>query len=217
MGTESSWRNLHGFERQGILGLARKLPSTVFQHFTARRIGPGWMGTTGTITHAHCSREPGRLCRDSPDPACRVTIAITHDGKTTTFKNLFIAEIQVVNKGNRDLDELMLGATLGEGDRCIYVESAVPDRYHKVDQSPRVCPDGPQQEVDFVLRPFNRGDSYSFKFYVVIPEERKEPSEIVLGSASPVRFVEMPTVGEIVARAASEVAFNVGPIKIGLR
>jgi hypothetical protein len=59
-------------------------------------------------------------------------IAVTHAGKTVTFKNLFLSEIQLVNKGNRDLDELKFGVTLGDGDRCIYVEAVPPDRHHKV-------------------------------------------------------------------------------------
>lgn len=64
----------------------------------------------------------------------QAAIAVTHAGKTVTFQNLFLAEIQVVNKGNRDLDELNFGATLGDGDRCIYVDATPPDRHHQVTQ-----------------------------------------------------------------------------------
>ena len=145
-------------------------------------------------------------------------IAVTHMGKSVTFKNLFLAEVQVVNRGNRDLDELKFGATLGGGDRCIFVEATPPDRHHNVSLVSPVIPEAPQHEIDFVLKPFNRGDSYSFKLYLVIPEGRREPRDIVLGSTSPIRFVPMPTAGALLARAASEFVVNLGlgSIHIGL-
>jgi hypothetical protein len=148
----------------------------------------------------------------------QAAIAVTHSDKTVTFKNLFLAEVQVVNKGNRDLNELTFGITLGDGDRCIYVEVKPSDRYHhaSIVGNP-VTPSSPQPEIDFVVRPFNRQDAYSFSLYVVIPEGRVEPQDIVLGSASPIRFVPMPTTAEILARAASEVALNIGPLRLGLR
>ena len=144
-------------------------------------------------------------------------IAITHEGKTATFQNLFLAEVQVVNRGNSDFREFRFGATLGNGDACLYVEAAAPDRHHQAVQETPVAPQAPQREIDFTLKPFNRGDSYSFKLYVVIPPGRREPVEIGLGSSSPVKFVAMPTVGEVLSRAASEAVLNIGPLRVGLR
>jgi hypothetical protein len=37
------------------------------------------------------------------------------------------------------------------------------------------------------------------------------------GSSSPVKFVAMPTVGEVLARAASEAVLIVGPLRVGLK
>jgi len=147
----------------------------------------------------------------------QAAIAVTHDGASATFENLFLSEIQVVNKGNRDLEELKLGATLGDGDKCIFVEATAPDRHHVVNPQTVVSPLSPQSEIDFSLKPFNRGDLYSFRLYVVIPKTRKEPAEIRLGSASPIRFVAMPTTTEVLASLASEAAVTFGPLRIGLR
>jgi len=142
-------------------------------------------------------------------------IALTHTGKTVTFKNLFLAEVQVVNKGNHDLDELKFGVTLGDGDRCVFVEATPPDRHHNVSLGGPVTPDAPQHEIDFVLKPFNRRDSYLFKLYLVIPEGRRKPQDIVLGSASPIRFVSMLTAAEIFEGARSPlVVFRLGPIQL---
>jgi hypothetical protein len=190
-------------------------------------VGGGAMGAViNTIVSAYRSRlQPvGRRIELLPvfrhaggTSSLSAEIAITHDGSTRTFKNLFLADVQVVNRGNKDLEQFESGATLGDGDRCIYVETSPPDRYHQALQISPVTPQVPLQELDFRLRPFNRGDSYSFKMYIVIPENQEEPQGIALGSPSPIRFVDMPTVGEILARAASEAAVSVGPLRIVLR
>src|SRR2546428_11905568 len=60
------------------------------------------------------SEHPGQL---------QAAIAVTQGEKTVTFENLFLAEVNVVNSGNRDLDELTFGITLGDGDRCIHLEA----------------------------------------------------------------------------------------------
>lgn len=144
-------------------------------------------------------------------------IAVTNQGKTATFKNLFLAEIQVVNKGNQDLDEFPFGATLGDGDVCIHVEATPPDRFHMFRVLTPATPHSPQQQVDFALKPFNRGDSYAVKLYLVIPDSRIEPEPIALGSASPVKFVKMPTAGEIFAEVASSEVLRLGPFYIRFR
>ena len=150
------------------------------------------------------------------DSSLRAEISITHEGSTRTFKNLFLAEIQVVNRGNQDLERFEFGATLSEGDRCIHVEAEPPDRHHSVLQPSAPTPQALAQEVDLILEPFNRQDSYTFKVYVVIPEEHSEPGTIILGSPSPIRFVDMPTMGELLAASVGEAAIKVGPLRVGL-
>lgn len=143
-------------------------------------------------------------------------ISISYEGNTQTFKNLFLAEIQVVNRGNKDFPDFKFGATLSGGDRCIYVETSPPDRHHKVEQESIPKPEQPTQEVDFSLKPFNRHDSYIFKLYVVSPEQHRALGAISLGSPSPIRFVDMPTMGELLAASVSEAAVKFGPLRVSL-
>ena len=120
------------------------MSDTSWPQIAAALVGGGAVGAfiTATVSAFRARRQPvGRridvvpIFRPSGDAVeLEAAIAVTHAGQTVTFKNLFIAEAQVVNKGNRDLGELTFGATLGQGDRCIYVETATPDRHHKVDQ-----------------------------------------------------------------------------------
>lgn len=146
----------------------------------------------------------------------QAAIAVSREGKTVTFNNLFLAEAQVVNRGNQDLPEFKFGVTLGLGDSCIYVDPSPPDRHHKASLDATPGPDAPRSEIDFTLAPFNRKDSYSFKLYLVIPAGAKEPGELRFGSSSGVTFVAMPTMGETLARAASEVTVKIGPLRVGL-
>lgn len=196
-------------------------------HVTAALVGGGAAGAgiNAFVSAYRSRRQPvGRridvvpVFRQTGSPSSlRAKIAITHEGSTTTFENLFLAEVQVVNRGNKDIDVFEFGATLGESDRCIYVDSTPPDRHHRVLHQTSVTPSTPQREIDFRLEPFNRHDSYSFKLYLVIPEGLEEPTKILLGSASPVKFVDMPTVGEMLASAAREAALSVGPLRVVLR
>ncbi|MBI5203464.1 MAG: hypothetical protein HZA11_00935 [Nitrospirae bacterium] len=188
----------------------------------AALIGGGAAGAiiTAIISTYRSRRQPiGRridivpVFRQSNDSkSLRAKIAIAHENKINTFENLFLAEVQIVNRGNSDLQEFIFGVTLGKEDRCIFVETIAPDRHHNNIQTTLVTPDSPRSEIDFRLSPFNRGDSYALKMYVVIPADQMEPQEIKLGSPSPVKFIDMPTIVELLSNAA----LKVGPIRIGV-
>ena len=144
----------------------------------------------------------------------RAKIAIAHNDSTATFENLFIADIQVVNKGNTDIETFPFGVTLSGGDKCVHVEHTPPDRHHGVSQNPEITPQNPANEIDFTLTPFNRKDSYLFKLYVVIPDDAKDPQNIELGSPNPIKFTEMPTVSETLSKAAEGFSVSIGLIDI---
>jgi hypothetical protein len=140
---------------------------------------------------------------------------IIHKGdEEYPFHNLFVFDVYVVNRGNKDIDEFPLGFTLGDGDKAIYMEFESPDRHHIMSSS-GVSPTTPKGEIDVNLKPFNRQDWYSFRIYVV-PEGDYEPGIIELSSPYPIRFTTMPTMGEMLA-TASEIAVKVGPFSISYR
>lgn len=151
-----------------------------------------------------------------PDTSLQAKVVITSDGRTRTFQNLFVAEIVVVNCGNRDLGQFAFGVTFSDGDKCIHVDDSSLDRHHKVTQTIAASPLTPASEVDFVLEPFNRRDSYTLKLYIVVPEQNPSPGTISLGTSCPVRFVNMPTVGEQLARSLKDAVVRIGPLRIEL-
>lgn len=144
----------------------------------------------------------------------RAKIAIAQNDSTATFENLFIAKIQVLNKGNTDFTTFPFGVTLSGGDVCIHAEHMSPDRHHKISQDPLVTPQNPADEVDFILTPFNRKDYYTFKFYIVIPDDASDPKDIELSTSLPIRFTEMPTSYEALSKAAQGASFSIGLIDI---
>jgi len=193
-------------------------------HVISALLGGGAAGAiiSAIVSAYRARRQPiGRrvnvlpVFRQSGGPSTlRAQIAIMQDSDTITFENLFLAEVQIVNRGNSDIEEFEFGATLGDGDLCIHVESSPSDRHHQILEQTLVTPQEPKQEIDFKLKPFNRGDSYSFKLYLVIPPAQEEPRNIELGSSSPIKFVDMASVVEILASATATTVFMVGPLRL---
>jgi hypothetical protein len=62
------------------------------------------------------------------------------------------------------------------------------------------------------LKPFNRGNSYTLKVFIVAGGS--ELGSITLGSAEAVRFTEIPSLAETIAKAASTYAVSSVPYVI---
>ena len=144
------------------------------------------------------------LRTDADVTGLRAELAVTHEETTYTFGNLFVVEVLVVNKGNRDFDQFAFGITLGAEDRCIFLESSACDRYHELTPKNVPTPNSPVQELDLVAKPFNRGDVYTMRLFLVISPDQLAPAEIELASAAPVRFVGL------VSDALTSMSLDVG-------
>lgn len=129
----------------------------------------------------------------------KATISLVHDNASDSFHNLYLANVEIRNKGNKDMLSFDFGLTLNGGDNCVYLETATPDRHHSVSLNTTVNPNSPSNIIDFKLTPFNRKDSYKFTLYIVIPENKESPEDLFFSSPCPVKFIHMPTVKEIMA------------------
>ncbi|HVM63131.1 MAG TPA: hypothetical protein VMV72_19890 [Verrucomicrobiae bacterium] len=143
------------------------------------------------------------------------TITVSDGATEQKYQNLFVADLQFVNRGNRDLAAFKLGLTLSQGDRAVHVEPYGQDRFHTVEMPVVISPSRPSGVVDLVLKPFNRQDSYTLKVYLVAAQT--EPGALHVGSSEPVRFTEMPSISEVIAKAASSAAVTVGPFTLSVR
>jgi hypothetical protein len=137
-------------------------------------------------------------------------------GYGTNIPNLFIADIRLENRGNRDLVALELGLTLSETDSAVYCSINSIDRHHVGTIKNPVGPGSPSREIDIRLVPFNRQDIYNLTLYLVTDPTSDEPGEIGFSSTEPVVFTRKPSVAELAAEVATGLAFRLGPIHVSL-
>ena len=142
------------------------------------------------------------------------SVTVSDGASHHNFPNLHLAEIEVVNRGNKDLATFGFGITLSARDKAVHVEPRANDRHHVAELRGVCTPTLPSSMLDFELRPFNRGDTYTFRIFIVAAKENPDP--IKMSSSEAVRFTEIPTMAETLAVAASTLAVKLGPLEIRL-
>jgi len=153
------------------------------------------------------------VMKQKNDASLRTKVIVSRGDKEYTFKNLFLVNVEVVDKGNQDIQEFRFGITLGGADLIVHHDYQAPDRHHSIAYS-LASPEEPKPELDYVLTPFNRQDIYSFKLYVVIPEGEDEPNLITLSSPHPIKFTSMPTWKELIVEKIEITNIGVGPVRL---
>ncbi|MGE5626905.1 MAG: hypothetical protein ACM3X7_02180 [Solirubrobacterales bacterium] len=123
-------------------------------------------------------------------------VTISDEGVEYAFENLFVVNIEMINKGNKDFDKFTFGVTLDKEDKIINIEKKHFDKFHDINIIDEVSPKQPLNEVEIILKPFNRKDTYNIRMYVVIPEKNQQPSELQFSSPHSVKFTSMPSLGE---------------------
>lgn len=106
-------------------------------------------------------------------------------GEDTSVDNLSLARFKLTNKGNQDIGEFAFGITMESGQKIVDIRMIEPDRHHTMKVS--LSEKGPVTNPDFILKPFNRDDSYSVDVYLTYDGE---PGEILLSSPHAVLLVE---------------------------
>ncbi|HEY9810069.1 MAG TPA: hypothetical protein V6D13_12140 [Halomicronema sp.] len=99
-------------------------------------------------------------------------------------------------------------------DLAIYIESQASDRSHEIEQLTFVNFAEPKTELDFILRPFNRGDSYFLRLLIITPEPKKQPGKIHFSSPQPIEFVNLPTITEVLEKTAASTSIALGPFNL---
>jgi hypothetical protein len=131
---------------------------------------------------------------------------ITISGSTESYHydTLYLVSVELLNKGNTDFEEFQFGITLPENTSIINIKANGLDRHHQVESKPDVGFNSDTNEMDFILKPFNRRDKY--KVMLTLSGHLNEYEEVVKFSTThPVKFVEI----ESVATTTMEVLFKV--------
>jgi hypothetical protein len=146
--------------------------------------------------------------------ALRPTITVSDGASSYQFQNLHVADVSVVNRGNRDFTSFRFGLTFASDDACVHAEPTTSDRHHVATFTPTVTPANPARTVDFALQPFNRSDAYTFKLFIVAGGIT--PEAIQISSPEPVRFTDMPSIAETLTKIASSAAIKLGPFELSV-
>lgn len=142
---------------------------------------------------------------------------IISDGKRDyNYQSLNHVHIELFNKSEQDFEEFKFGITLSDDDLAIYTEAESLDRHHQIEQLTPLTLSEPKSTVNFTLHPFNRGDTYSWRLLVLTPEGRKCPGKINFSSPEPVHFLDLPTMTQLVERAAKRASLSLGVFQISL-
>lgn len=192
----------------------------------ASLLGGGAVGAviTSLVTSYRGRVQPvGRRVEVSPlftsdfaGSAFNTNVTVSDGTADYKFPNLHVADIQLVNRGNRYLSSFTFGITLDKSDSAVHVEPYGLDRHHVATLLSACTPASPATELDLQLQPFNREDSYTMKVFLVAGG--KEPGQILLGSSEPIRFTEIPSLSETIAKiASSSVIAQVGPLEVRIR
>ncbi len=115
-------------------------------------------------------------------------VSLSEAGAEYRFNNLFLTELTITNSGNQHIKEFTLGITTTGTTQLVGASCDPQDRHHTAGAVVIPKPSAPTADLDYVLKPFNRGDRYSFRILSTCPQN-KEPGKISLSSSEAVRFV----------------------------
>ena len=121
-----------------------------------------------------------------------VVVSVTHNDSKTEYRNLFVADLTVTNRTNKDYGEFEFGVALGE-DKCIYAAWEDPDQHHTLSLIEPVSPSSPKSSLKLCAKPFNRADSYSLRLYLTSGRKGQQPDTPQLTSSHSIRFIDETT------------------------
>lgn len=129
----------------------------------------------------------------------KAELAITFEGMSYTYNNLFLVEMVILNKGNVDRKDFQFGIALNQpGYKIINLEHSTPDRHHQLVCFNEPTPSGPTTELDFELKPLNRGNAFSLKMFVVGDGAECLDADLIRPTtAEPVVFILAPSTADL--------------------
>jgi hypothetical protein len=137
-----------------------------------------------------------------PELAAKITVGSGPSAQA--FESLWLIELDLSNRGNKDLDSFTFGVTFQGDDPCIGWGYESEDRLHKTEIAVAPSPVAPRCELDIALKPFNRKDIYKIRLYVAPKVAGREPERPKLGSIAPVKFVDSGTASDALSAALAK-------------
>lgn len=183
---------------------------TLTAQIAAALLGGGAMGAiiTATITYYRNRRQPVsykkeviEVFKKNPDYdslQALLMVGSNPSGPGFPVDNYSVARFTLTNKGNQDIGEFEFGVTLEGSNEAVDIKVGAPDRHHVMKVLTSVSLATPTKELDFILQPFNRGDTYSFNVYFTYKDSA---GQIHLSSPHSTKFSEIISTGDLQFRA----------------
>jgi hypothetical protein len=143
-------------------------------------------------------------------------VILTDENGEVTFQRLYTGKLRLINSGSIDFETFQFGLTLIPEADFIQVKIKSMDRHHVgeiINTKPSLTYF--TNEVDIVLRPFNRKDQYIFDFLITSDKDSISKNDITISTISSVRWVELMNTSEMILKVAKESTLKFGPLIIG--
>lgn len=124
------------------------------------------------------------------------------------FDHLYLVQLDIINVGNRDLEEFSFGITFNDSDRILFSQCFAKDRHHAIIGAPTPSITIPLSQIDFKCRPFNRRDSYSVTLYAAPALGQTDISEPILSTSQSVRLTREPGLSEQIIKTTTGIIRN---------
>jgi len=118
------------------------------------------------------------------------------------FDNLTIAQVEIINSGNKDFDTFEFGLTLKKDTSIINIDVKGTDRHHIITNDPAIDFNNPSKIIDFKLTPFNRKDKYDITLFLTC--NNNMIGELKFSSKLPVKFVDPDSIKKTIIEILKE-------------
>lgn len=147
----------------------------------------------------------------------RSQLTFSNGQQAYPYADLHVIQVEMTNESPHNFDDFEFGINLPSQANIVYVEVQSPDRHRVVKTLTPLDFEQVRSQIDMSLQPFNRTDTYRFRFLVVAGEGCPSSDEVTLTSPEAVRFVNLPSTEQILKKAAKSVALPLGPFKLSFR
>lgn len=138
----------------------------------------------------------------------RITISGTTEDYH--FENLYLCQIAVENKGNKDFNQFNFGISMPEASEMVNIQYKSSDRHHIATFDPAISFNHSSNVIDATLTPFNRKNIYHIDILFTSNRQLLE-TQIQFSTAMPVVFMDF----ELFRKTFSEIfkeMFRVAPL-----
>lgn len=120
----------------------------------------------------------------------KTNIIIRRNENDITLNNLFLASVNIFNKGIVDFEKFPVKITIkNNGNIVHFIEQKTEDPSHIIKYTENPSFENPVNQLEIKLTPFNKNDLYSFDIYYTFNSKPDEKG-VSISTTKPVKFID---------------------------